>query len=123
MYCICCKRNNVIPIDITISEKADTEEDFLWFSEPRKDMVGIKTIDNMNTESGIIQRISAGYGSSHDTSTFLIAICDECISEQLADATLLYWGNYMSPGSSWDKEDKEKSKQMYRRRKNLDSLI
>lgn len=129
MYCICCKKDNVKPIDYGSDDKDKlTEEEYLWMDEPNehhKDGVGPKkrTIDNINTDSGIIQRLSAGYGSGHDTSMFIIAICDECITENLEDGTLLFWGNYMSPGSQWTKEDLEKSKLIYRRRKNLDSLV
>jgi hypothetical protein len=76
-------------------------------------------------DNGIIHIIDAGYGSIHDGDQFVIAICDDCIKENLEDATLLYYGNYMSvsdvTGTSTD--EKEKSKQKYRRRKNLDNII
>jgi hypothetical protein len=38
---------------------------------------------------GIIQTIDGGFGSIHDTDTFIIAICDDCITENLEDGTLL----------------------------------
>ncbi len=123
MYCICCKKDNVKPVDYGSDDKL-TEEEYLWMDqeygnkEKRR-----RTIDNINTDSGIIQRVSAGYGSGHDTSMFIIAICDDCITENLEDGTLLFWGNYMSPNSKWTQEDLEKSKLIYRRRKNLDSLV
>lgn len=123
MYCICCKKDNVKPVDYGSDDKL-TEEEYLWMDqeygnkEKRR-----RTIDNINTDSGIIQRVSAGYGSGHDTSMFIIAICDDCITENLEDVTLLFWGNYMSPNSKWTQEDLEKSKLIYRRRKNLDSLV
>lgn len=128
MYCICCKKNNVKPIDFANEFDNPTEEDLLWLNKPNelhKEGVGPKkkTIDNINTDDGIIQRISAGYGSGHDTSMFIIGICDSCITENLEDGTILYWGNYMHPEGEWVKEDLEKSKKIYRRRKNLDGLV
>jgi hypothetical protein len=70
---------------------------------------------------GIIQIIDAGYGSKCDGDQFIIAICDDCIKENLEDGTLLYFGNYMS--SYFTKVNIEKSKKTYRRRKNLDKLV
>ena len=43
-------------------------------------------------DNGIIHIIDAGYGSVHDSDQFVIAICDDCIKENLEDATLLYYG-------------------------------
>ena len=65
----------------------------------------------------------AGYGSIHDGDQFVIAICDDCIKENLEDATLLYYGNYMYDLDVTGTNEKEKSKQKYRRRKNLDNII
>jgi len=73
-------------------------------------------------DNGIIHIIDAGYGSTHDGDQFVIAICDDCIKENLGDATLLYYGNYMYAPEGYVEEEREKSKQKYRRRKNLDNL-
>ncbi len=80
-------------------------------------------INNEMVENGIIHIISAGYGSNHDGDLILIAICDSCIKSNLSDATLLYYGDYMSRREDWTEEQKNKSKQIYRRRKNLDGLV
>ena len=50
-------------------------------------------------------------------------ICDDCIKENLADATLLYYGNYMYGSEGFVGDEIEKSKQKYRRRKNLDDIV
>ena len=116
MYCICCGKANVSPEDI-LGEKS--EEDLLWMNEKRNN-TNI-TIDNEMVNGGIIQIINAGYGSNHDGDQIIIAICDDCITKNLEDGTLLYFGNYMGwPGQ---KEDCEKSKKILRRRKNLDGLV
>ena len=80
-----------------------------------------RSINNAMVDNGIIQIIDAGYGSTHDGDKLIIAICDKCISENLEDSTLLYYGNYMSEGKYID-DEVEKSKRLYNRRKNLDSL-
>jgi hypothetical protein len=132
MYCICCKKNKVSPYDVAyqLSRKVDgkisTEEDLLWMKKTRFDekgnTIGFITIDNEMVSDGIIQIVNAGYGSKHDTNRFIIAICDDCINENLEDGTLLYYGNYMyGSGVEVDKRV-EKSKKIYRRRKNLDNI-
>ena len=128
MYCICCKKNNVIPNTPPISSKISTEdsppqheEDILWKDSKRPDG-SLVNVNNEMIDNGIIHIIDAGYGSTHDGDQFVIAICDDCIKENLADATLLYWGNYMY-GGDYVNDEIEKSKQKYRRRKNLDDIV
>lgn len=124
MYCICCKKNNVIPID-TKYQKGEVEileEDIIWKDSKRKDG-SLVSVNNEMIDNGIIHIIDAGYGSGHDGDQFIIAICDDCIKENLQDATLLYYGNYMYAREGFVEEEKEKSKQKYRRRKNLDKLV
>jgi len=120
MYCICCKKNNVTPLDV-IRKEAKSEEDSIWEKEKRKDG-SLVNVNNEMINNGIIHIIDAGYGSTHDGDQFIIAICDDCIKENLQDATLLYWGNYMGYGDMIS-DEVEKSKQKYRRRKNLDDII
>jgi hypothetical protein len=124
MYCICCKKNNVIPVD-TKYQKGETEmieEDILWKDSKRPDG-SLVNVNNEMIDNGIIHIIDAGYGSTHDGDQFVIAICDDCIKENKQDATLLYYGNYMYAREGFVEEEKEKSKQKYRRRKNLDKLV
>ena len=127
MYCICCKKNNVTPNPPPVSSKIGTEdsppqheEDILWKNSKRPDGSFVN-VNNEMIDNGIIHIIDAGYGSTHDGDQFVIAICDDCIKLNLEDATLLYWGNYMGYGNMIV-DEVEKSKQKYRRRKNLDSL-
>ena len=124
MYCICCKKDNVIPLDITSKWVVDkpNEEDLLWKNEKNEHSLEIryKTIQNEMIDNGIIHIIDAGYGSRHDDDRIILAICDDCIKENLEDGTLLLFksGSYVNP-----EEDLEKSKKIYRRRKRLDNLI
>ena len=129
MYCICCKKNNVIPHPSTVKSNISTEdsppqleEDILWKNSKRKDG-SLVNVNNEMIDNGIIHIIDAGYGSNYDGDQFVIAICDDCIKQNLGDATLLYYGNYMYAREGYVEEEKEKSKQKYRRRKNLDKLV
>ena len=59
MYCICCKKNNVIPFDSRQSQKIpanklETEEDILWKKEKRKDG-SLSNVNNEMIDNGIIQ--------------------------------------------------------------------
>ena len=129
MYCICCKKNNVIPNTPPVSSKIATEdsppqheEDILWKDSKRPDG-SLVNVCNEIIDNGIIHIIDAGYGSRHDGDQIVIAICDDCIKENLEDATILYWGNYMYSNTGFVYEEVEKSKQKYRRRKNLDDIV
>lgn len=44
---------------------------------------------------GIVDKVSGGYGSKHDTEMYIIAICDPCLDRLKAEKKLLYAGNYM----------------------------
>ena len=127
MYCICCKKNNVIPYLSPVKSNISTEdsppqleEDILWKNSKRKDG-SLVNVNNEMIDNGIIHIIDAGYGSKHDGDQLVIAICDDCIKQNLGDATLLYYGNYMY-GGDYANDEIEKSKKTYRRRKNLDNL-
>ena len=127
MYCICCKKNNVLPMDIAFPKNRidnnKSEEDFLWKNEKdeKSEQTYFKTIESEMVNNGTIEILNAGYGSRHDGDRILLAICDDCIKENLADGTLLYFSNYMTKiGVS---EQVEKSKKIYKRRTRLDGLV
>lgn len=44
-------------------------------------------------DGGIVDKISANYGSEHDSDMYIIAICDDCIKWH--SEKLIYMGNYM----------------------------
>lgn len=120
MYCICCKKDKITPYDPIMDGqlgKYKTEEELLWRDEVKNSRP--LTINNEMVNGGIIQTIDAGFGSIHDTDVFIIAICDECITENLEDGTLLLFRS----GDLNPEKHVEKSKKIYRRRKNLDGLI
>jgi hypothetical protein len=53
------------------------------------------TVDGM-WDGGIVQEISAGYGSSLDGDKFIIALCDKCVDREAKIGFLKFNGNYMS---------------------------
>ena len=104
-------------------DNTKSEEDFLWKNEKdeKSDQTYFKTIESEMVNNGTIEILNAGYGSRHDGDRILLAICDDCIKENLADGTLLYFSNYMTKiGVS---EQVEKSKMIYKRRSRLDGLV
>lgn len=121
MYCICCKQNKVTPFDALLDGQIGglNEEEMLWREEEGHNGRTL-TVDNEMVNGGIVQILHAGFGSAHDTDSFIIAICDNCIAENLEDATLLLFksGHYSKPEMYV-----EESKKKYRRRKNLDGLV
>ena len=52
--------------------------------------------------NGIVDKISAGYGSKHDGSMYIITICDDCIESQ--KDKLEYVGNYMGMDKNYADE-------------------
>ena len=129
MYCICCKRNNVLPMEIAFPknqvDKNKNEEDFLWKNEIVESSTNnqsyYRTIESEMINNGAIEIVNTGYGSRHDGDRILLAICDDCIKENLTDGTLLYFSNYISNIGVEDEVDK--SKKLYQRRTRLDDLV
>ena len=121
MYCICCKKDNVLTL--LYGEEKVSEEDYIWVEEERVGVKGKVNLRNTNSrmwDNGIVHIIDAGYGSSHDTDQYVIAICDDCIAAQVAEGNLLYYGNYMSKYGV--KELVSESKKIFKRKKNLDNF-
>lgn len=117
MYCISCQKNNVTPSNFN---SQSTEEEILWKNEvtPNSSI----NINNQMIDNGIIHIIEAGYGSRHDGSKIIIAICDDCIDKNLSDGTILFFDDYMFMDKEHVERDINESKKTYRRRKNLDNL-
>ena len=98
------------------------EEDILWKNQKVDGQnTYYRTIENEMVDNGTIDIINAGYGSTHDGDRILLAICDDCIKENLADGTLLYFSNYMTKMGV--DAAVEKSKKLYQRRTRLDGLV
>lgn len=107
------------------TDKDKIEEDFLWKNERVEKSANnqpyYRTIENEMVNNGAIEIVNTGYGSKHDGDRILLAICDDCIKENLADGTLLYFSNYMTKIGV--EGNVEKSKKIYQRRVRLDGLV
>lgn len=44
---------------------------------------------------GIVDRISAGYGSNKDGNMYIVAICDDCTDKLAQENKIEFAGNYM----------------------------
>jgi hypothetical protein len=44
---------------------------------------------------GVVEKVSAGYGSLLDGNMYVIAICDSCLKEKHENGVIRYVGNYM----------------------------
>ncbi len=106
-------------------ENLRSEEEILWKNERVEKSANnqpyYRTIENEMVNNGTIDILNAGYGSRHDGDRILLAICDDCIKENLADGTLLYFSNYMTKIGV--EGEVEKSKKLYQRRTRLDGLV
>jgi hypothetical protein len=104
-------------------ENLRSEEEILWKNEKdeKSEQTYYRTIENEMVNNGTIDILNAGYGSRHDGDRILLAICDDCIKENLADGTLLYFSNYMTKIGV--EGEVEKSKKLYQRRTRLDGLV
>ena len=70
--CICCRKE---------VERAD-------YQDPRP-------VINDNYHHGMVGVIDAGYGSKHDTSCFIIGICDDCAYQCIKDGRLIeFWNHF-----------------------------
>lgn len=74
--------------------------------------------NNILTIEGVIDNIRVGYGSKYDGHKLIVSICDKCIENTLGSGTVLLLDTmFLST-----KEDIEKSKKVFSRRKKLDDL-
>ncbi len=64
--CICCRKNKITP---TLNYGLDAGA-----IDPLKQQTGM-------WDNGAIELVSPGYGSSFDTDSFFIGICDPCIKD------------------------------------------
>jgi len=64
--CISCKTNKITPCLVFVGDHHSTK-----FTEQEKGM----------WDNGTVERISFGYGSKNDCSSFYISICDDCITQ------------------------------------------
>jgi hypothetical protein len=74
---------------------------------------------------GVVEKMSAPYGSCHDGDIFYLGICDDCVDEGYKNGRLRYQGDYISPTHLHKFTDKELEEQEKKRNRenNLNDLI
>ncbi len=118
MKCVCCNK----PIKAIYGDISQ-EESVFKVQEKRNGntIVEIKAENRMWLD-GVVGNISAGYGSSKDGDQYVIAICDDCITEKIEDGSMAHTGNYMSRTTEV-LNIIEENKKKWRRNNNLDELL
>lgn len=80
-------------------------------------------IDSTMWDDAIVEKMAAGYGSSHDGDMFLVGICDECMKNKMNSGNTILVGNYMASDVTIEaKKSIENSIQKARRLKNINEL-
>jgi hypothetical protein len=110
--CICCGKKielldkvQGVPEDEIIIDDTYDPEDQLW-------------------NNGVLQKLSAGYGSSLDGDIFYLGICDSCIEEGYRNGRLRYKGDYIATIiCKFSDEELKQQEQMRNRENNLNDLI
>jgi len=104
-FCICCSK----PI-----RKLYKESSYLKVS-----------IESDAYNDGMVDSISGGYGSNHDTDVFFVAICNDCTNKAIKDGRLVYKYNYMFSNINKEEIDEEYLKGYDRRTRglNIDDLL
>ena len=85
---------------------------------------------NFNPETqmwndGIVQKISAGYGSTLDGDMYYLGICDKCTKENTKNGRLRYEGDYLFGGDyvSYTEEEIKEIDRKRNRENNLNDLL
>lgn len=76
--CICCGKQ-------LVAEAA-------WGDEKE---ITVNNVDNYGFGDGMATRISAGYGSKLDCNVYMIALCDDCAKQKMAQGWLTFVYNCM----------------------------
>jgi hypothetical protein len=124
MMCICCDKK----ISLLYLEDLDgkTEEDVVFNKSKRPvgrvDEEIVIDASSQMWNDGVVQKLSAGYGSCHDGDEFIIAICDDCIIKKKATGNLAYIDNYIGYLSKED-EDYINSRTSWRRYNNINDFL
>lgn len=73
-------------------------------------------------KNGIIELLSAGYGSNNDGNMYYIGICDECVDINTINGRLRYSGCYLG-SDVYSKEELSKFEERRNRENNINSLL
>ena len=125
MMCICCDKKISLLYPETLEGK--TEEDIVFNKSKRPvgrrdEEIEINAGSQMWND-GVVNKISAGYGSIHDGDEFIIAICDDCIAKKKATGNIAYVDNYMGYLTKSADESYINSRTAWRRYNNISDFL
>jgi hypothetical protein len=100
---------------------SDEEAVFNREKKPNNE-AGTYGAENRMWHKGVVEKISAGYGSTLDGDQYIVAICDDCIKEKREDGTIAFISNYMMSDKSME-DELDKYRKIWRRSNNLNKLI
>lgn len=72
---------------------------------------------------GIVQKISAGYGSTLDGDQYYLGICDNCVKENTENGRLRYGGDYLFHHSKYTDGELKKFDRIRNRGNNLNDIL
>jgi hypothetical protein len=94
MMCICCDKKISLLSSVHLEDKS--EEDIV-FNKQKRQLYGKKGRFDEEIEldagsqmwkDGVVDSITAGFGSNHDMDEFIIAICDDCLEKKLMTGSI-----------------------------------
>ena len=128
MMCICCDKKISLLYPETLDDKS--EEDIV-FNKEKRQLYGKKGRFDEEIElnagsqmwnDGVVNLISAGYGSRFDGDEFMIAICDDCIQKKMFTGNIAYINNYMGYDVKHD-ERYQNSRIAWRRYNKIEDIL
>jgi hypothetical protein len=108
--CICCGKEITL-FDLDIDDYINNDKK-LDQSDPSSFM----------WNGGVVEKMSAGFGSINDGDVFYIGICDNCIKDNYKNGRLIYKKNYMG-FKRFTKDELKEFEKLKRRESNLNKLI
>jgi len=73
-------------------------------------------------QNGLVDMVSAGYGSTLDGNQYIIAVCDECLRKKTMTGHIAYIGDYVTAIDAKD-EYYRNARTAWRRYNNIDNLL
>lgn len=124
--CVCCDKK----ISLLYPELENKTEEDIVFNKETRQVRSRKSFDveiKINAGSqmwndGVVDLISAGYGSRFDGDEFIIAICDDCLEKKMMTGNIAYIDNYMGYNIK-DDEKYKKSRIAWRRYNRIDDIL
>lgn len=124
MMCICCD-SKVELLKVNKEELNEEEEVFrkeIKINPTTKSNYIVHAGQNMWGD-GVVDMVSAGYGSTLDGNQYIIAVCDNCLRKKTMTGHIAYIGDYMTTLDVTEEEYYKNARTAWRRYNNIDNLL